>query len=575
MTDDSSDAVLKVTKRHDFADVLLNQFEIMKDQEYLTDFVLKVDEKEIPCHKVVLAARSEYFSRLFNHRDTLEVSQGYVNFPTLHFTALKLVIEYCYTGILECNMDGIEHVLEVTEHLQIPGLKTDLSGLIVNHLTADNCIHWYSIAKLYGVTTVETRAREMMFMDFSNVVHSPEFLALEFDDLIDYISWQDMNHSTSLIAAARWIMHDCEQRRNKFRDILKIIKVSQCSASALKHIVTNYGPQIVTSLDTGHEFFTAAFSDAPDWQEPGQCVFILGGLVDSEGLFGSESAVNRQSWIISLNTGETIEKSSLPSEILGLFVPAKCNSSKGAFFSGGALEMEKNIFRKPQTQCVIYQKAGDTWAKFSALPAAVMLAAAVCMDAKLYVIGGRGDHKNAMNCLDMTSMTWNPCPNLLQGQEFPVVGCVGHSIYVIFSTPSGNTLTAQGITLQCFDSTTSSWSFKARIPEAVKMTFGAVTVTVDHCLFVLGGARKMCLRYDTIEDAWTILTSPLKRHFFGAAVYLKGRIILSGGVNEDKVKSDVIESYDPATNTWTILPVQLPKPLRGFSIIPALIGNSE
>ena len=95
--------------------------------------------------------------------------------------------------------------------MQILNLKTDLSEVIVNHLRANNSIGWYFIAKLYGMTTFKTRAREIMSMDFSNV-RSPEFLALDFDDLVDYIIWQDMDHSTSLIAAARWIMHDCEQR---------------------------------------------------------------------------------------------------------------------------------------------------------------------------------------------------------------------------------------------------------------------------------------------------------------------------------------------------------------------------
>ena len=566
MAGDSSDAVLKVTKRHDFADKLLNQFQIMKDQESLTDFLLKVDEEEIKSHKVVLAARSEYFHRLFNHRNTLEVSQGFVNFPTLHFPALKLVVEYCYTGILECNMDDAKHVVEVTEHLQIPDLKSDLSELIVNHLTANNGICWYFIAKLYEMTAVKTRAREMMAMDFSNVVCSPEFLALDFDDLVDYIIWQDMDHSSSLIAAARWIMHDCEQRGIKFWDILKTVNINQCSASALKHIFKTYGPQLITSLDIAHEFITAAYSDAPDWQEPepwaGHCILVLGGM-------NSDQTVNKQTWMINLKSGKSIEKTSLPNEMSELFVPAMCNTSKGALFAGGASKYENNIFSCAKTQCIIYHKANDIFESLPDLPTKSVAATAVCKDTKVYVIGGADDHKRKMVCLDITTMTWNTCPDLLQGLVFPLAGCVGSSIYVIFSTTPDNELTAQGITLQCFDTKTSSWSFKASIPDAVKKTYGATTVTIDHRLFVVGGQEKMCLSFDTREDSWTILTPPLKECLYGAAVCLKGKIILCGGTNGDYMPSDVIESYDPETNAWTVLPVQLPKPLKHFGIFPA------
>ena len=294
--------MLKVAKTNDFAEKVMGQFQVMKNQEYLIDFILKVDDKEITCHKNVLAAHSEYFYRLFGHNDTLEVNQGFVNLPTFHFPALKSVVEYCYSGILECDMDEAKHVIEVTEHLQIPDLKTDLSELILNHLTADNSIGWYFVAKLYEMTTVKTRAREMMSMDFSNIVRSLEFLELEFDDLIDYITWQDMDHSTSLIAAATWIMHDCEQCRNKFLDLAKTININQCSASALKHIFTTHGPQLIPSVDAAHKFITAAYSDAPDWQEPeplaGYGIIVLGGM-------DYKDVVNRQSWMINLKTGKT------------------------------------------------------------------------------------------------------------------------------------------------------------------------------------------------------------------------------------------------------------------------------
>ena len=185
-------------------------------------------------------------------------------------------------------------------------------------------------------------------------------------------------------------------------------------------------------------------------------------------------------------------------------------------------------------------------------------------------LGEEGITRGKMDCLDMKTMTWSTCPDLLQGLVLPVAGCVDYNIYVIFSTTPDNERTAQGLTLKCFDTTKSSWSFKASMPNAVKQTHGAATVAIDHCLFVLGGYQKICLSYDTRKDSWTILTSPLNWRAYGAAVYLKGKIILSGGYNKDNlIPSDGIESYDPTTNTWTILPVQLPKPLKHFCIIPA------
>ena len=559
---DSDDVELSVTKGHEFMD----QFQEMKGQEYLTDFKVKVGEREIACHKVVLAARSNYFHGLFSHKDTLEAHQGAVNLETLDFPALKLVIDYCYSGHIKCEMGNAKHIIKATDYLQIIDLKMDLSAQIVNHLTTNNSVGWYFFATVFQMLPVQQKAKEIMSIEFSASVRSPEFLELNYDNLIDYISWEDVDQSSALVAAARWVIHDTKHRKKMFLHILKIIDINRCSASSLRHIVTKHGLQLISDLDIAQEFITAVFSDAPQWQEPGPGagydIIVLGGQLAFD-------TVNRQSWMLNLQTRETVEKACLPREIQGLFVPANCSMAKGALFAGGASTLEDTKYTNPQTQCIIYQKTDNTWAILPELPTKVMCAAAVCIDLKIYTIGGSGNRKSKMDCLDMTTMTWNSCPDLLQGQVYPVVGFVGHCIYVVFSTHPGNELTAPGLTLQCFDTSTSSWSYKACIPDRVKKTIGAVTVTVDHRMFVLGGRGKICLSYDTRDDRWTVLTPSYEHHLHGAAVYLKGKIIICGGLNKDYKPSDVIESYDLAADTWKTLPVKLPKPLFHPCIIPA------
>ena len=97
------------------------------------------------------------------------------------------------------------------------------------------------------------------------------------------------------------------------------------------------------------------------------------------------------------------------------------------------------------------KKANNTWERLQEMPPAVAAATAVCKGVKVYVIGGAGSHRRKMDCLDITAMTWSTCPDLLQGLMYPIAGCVRDCICVIFTTHSDNEITAQGITLQCFD----------------------------------------------------------------------------------------------------------------------------
>ena len=115
---------MKVEQTQNVVDGFFKQLQNMKKQKYLTDFKLRIKDGELACHKVVLAARSEYFQALFAHTDTLEVTQGFVEFKALQFPVLEKVVDYCYSGVLQFEIEDAKYVIRVTEYLQIPDLTS-------------------------------------------------------------------------------------------------------------------------------------------------------------------------------------------------------------------------------------------------------------------------------------------------------------------------------------------------------------------------------------------------------------------------------------------------------------------
>ena len=559
---------MKLDQTPDFVDGFFKELQNMKERKYLTDFTLRIKDKDIACHKVVLSARSMYFQALFDHSDTVEIKQGFVEFKTLHFPALQQVVEYCYSGELEFNIDEAKHLIEVSEHLQIPSLTAGISALVIPCLTIDNCISWCAFANTFGLSAVKDKAREIMLVDFTSVANGEEFIAMEYGYFTDYISWDDVDVNSAIIAAARWVVHDISKREELFPGTVKTIDINRCSQSALKYVMDTYGKQLITDFDMLQQFTSAALSSAGDWQEPGRGagfnVLVLGGF--------SRDIANTKTWMINLKTGVIVDKTEFPSVFNKVFVPAVCGTSKGAVFACGAakckLVNELISYSDPQCHCALYQKHEDAWALLPEAPEAVVGASAVCMgDVKMYV-GGLDSHREKMHCLDLIEKTWSTCPDLLQGLAWPVVGCVEQCIYVIFSTEVGTQCLGNGITLQCFDSITSSWSWKSSLPNSITDTNGARTVTIAHQLYVIGGYGNICLRYDSTNDTWTCLTPPSHRHAFGAGLYFKNRIILCGGRYNNTKESFLIESYDVTTDRWEALPVKLPKALWTHCIIP-------
>ena len=74
--------------------------------------VLEPDNKTIPAHKVVLAARSEYFRALL-YGGMRESSQSEVKLVDTPYTAFKHLLKYIYTGLLSLHSFKEDLILDI------------------------------------------------------------------------------------------------------------------------------------------------------------------------------------------------------------------------------------------------------------------------------------------------------------------------------------------------------------------------------------------------------------------------------------------------------------------------------
>ena len=270
--------MLKIGRRKADSDGFFQKIYELKDLNVVTDFVLKADGSDFAWHKLVLAARSAYFLRLVTHSNSKEIEQGFVEFETFHNTALEAVLEYCYTGIIEFKAEEALHIIEVADYLQIPDLVSKISKQIADHVTTDNCVSWHFVAKCFGMNRLEETTKEIMSVDFSNVTNNTEFLALDYNNVIDYITWEDIDKDLAVVGVCRWIKHDLEHRQCMLHDIVNAIDINGCSFGALNHVIQQY--EDVLTSDVKQKFIDTVLGKLPSWQEPdrgaGYDIVILG-----------------------------------------------------------------------------------------------------------------------------------------------------------------------------------------------------------------------------------------------------------------------------------------------------------
>ncbi|XP_077294022.1 uncharacterized protein LOC143916697 [Arctopsyche grandis] len=80
---------------------------------------------------------------------------------------------------------------------------------------------------------------------------------------------------------------------------------------------------------------------------------------------------------------------------------------------------------------------------------------------------------------------------------------------------------------------------------------------IDGYIYVSGGMGDDFITYDIVErynpasDTWTVMTPmPLKRYFHAVSTW-EGKMYVAGGINERNINLNSIDIYDPKSNSWT------------------------
>jgi N-acetylneuraminic acid mutarotase len=250
-------------------------------------------------------------------------------------------------------------------------------------------------------------------------------------------------------------------------------------------------------------------------------------------------------------------------------------------------------FGNPPGLVYEYDPAGDKWTKKKILPVRVHHQAQAVFNNKIYVFGGctRGIFGT-----DAVTNVWEYDPatdNYRAMAPIPGARCsavaatVKDKIYLIgglepFEDGKDTRVTGKN---QVFDPVANTWG-PDRSPMPTTRNHAFVGVVNDK-IYVIGGRQSAGMipyssntdvveEYDPATNRWGVgavkQRMPTPRSGGGYATF-NGRIYIGGGewISRELVSSfRALEAYEPATDTWTILP-PLPGTVHGNAM--TFIGN--
>ena len=522
-----------------YADSVLASLADQQEHQSLTDFILRVGDREIHAHKCILKISSEYFRAMFDSGMT-ELNTGEVNLDIFDFDAVKSVIDYMYGRAIQVDTDNLFPVLSVTEHFLLEELKERLTKIIVEHLKPDNCIFWLEVADRLTINELKKISREMIRIEFNEVAFSDDFVNLPSESVVVCIEHDiPLNADTVLKACLNWTMVDVDNRKKDFDTLAEHIDFSLCSPEYLKYVHRSYQYSRVL-----HENIASQLSsDVSRMTVSKDHVPVKESILMCSGHDMNTYKRNSFVYEINLSTNDTHQVAELPSWCT-TSMPALCSTPQGIFGAGGQPLVDRapktglasfwsydeypDVDLAPNTgstSCWLYDKYRRQVESLPSLSVPVYGAGAVCLDNKVYVIGGHSNTSDAVDIFNMVTHEWLSGPKLLHQVHFPKVAAVGHNIYVFHNTSTDYHATDE-ILLQYLDTRTNIWHEKTPLPP--EMTCASSMVAMGDNLYILASR---CHKYSPISDSWTSLPdySGLHHTASTSAIATEDKIALCGG----------------------------------------------
>lgn len=501
------------------------------ENDKLVDCVLKIKDKEFPCHRLVLCACSSYFRSIFLS-DLDETKKREIVLEDVEPGVIGLILKYLYTSKINVTEQNVQDIFAVANMYQIPSIFTVCVSFLQKRLSLSNCLAIFRLGLMLDCPRLAVSARNYACERFQLISKDEDFLQLNATELAAILTNDNLNVETEeavFEAMMRWVLRDPDSREKELPDLLDCVRLRLVTDDYLKEKVEK------------HQLISAN----PELQQK------LKLVKDARGGKMPEVKKIKKEGGGAGKDGESEEKDDEEN-----LLPAILNDNLrfGMF-------VKDLILMVNDTGAVAYDPSGnDCFMASVSTQVPKNHVSLVTRENQIFVIGGLFvDEENKEDPLcsyflqyDPVSTDWLGMPPLPTPRFLFGMAEGENSIFVL----GGKDLKDKEVTMDTvlvYDRQSFKWGESESVPYPV---YGHSTVSHNDVVYVIGGKgdNKSCLKkmcaYDVKRFEWKEL-APMKtaRSLFGATLH-QDKIYVAGGVTDDGL-TDTVEVYDIATNTWT------------------------
>ncbi|PVD25748.1 hypothetical protein C0Q70_13408 [Pomacea canaliculata] len=165
--------------------------ELVESEDY-ADITLIVENTCFKSHKVILAARSEYFrALLYGGMKESQPGTTEVELPDTPAQAFGALLKYMYTGrmnLLEMKEENLLDILGLSHRFVFVELETAISDYLKAILRLQNVCCIYDLANMYSLTSLCNFCKDFMDRHASEILTFEPFLSLSLNSVRDLLA---------------------------------------------------------------------------------------------------------------------------------------------------------------------------------------------------------------------------------------------------------------------------------------------------------------------------------------------------------------------------------------------------
>lgn len=226
------------------------------ENDRFVDCVLKIQDKEFPCHRLVLAASSPFFKAMFLS-DLEESKKREVTLKNVEPGVMGMILRYLYTSEINLTEQNVQDIFMVANMYQIPSIFSVCVSYLQEKLVLGNCLAIFRLGLVLDCPRLALAARDFICERYQVVVRDQDFLQLGPSELAIIITSDALNvdrEEQVFESLMDWVKHDETNRVKDLPELLhcirfRLIPLDYFKEKVERHQCLLFSQEIVKELD--------------------------------------------------------------------------------------------------------------------------------------------------------------------------------------------------------------------------------------------------------------------------------------------------------------------------------------